>query len=81
MKITQNPQDQSLKQNVRDIHSGAVVVNGEGNICLVMKDTPELVAYHKVRVVRLDDGGSYTVSDTCQYEVVDAEVTWRRKRT
>lgn len=78
MKLIHDPTDLSVKKLVKDIPPGSVIINGEGNLCLVMRSTSELEAYNKVRMVNIENGGNYTVNGTCQYEVVDATVTWKR---
>lgn len=78
MKIIHDETDVSIKRAVGTLEPGAVVLNGCGNLCLVVKD-PTLDSFGKTRVVLLETGQNYTVNNTCQYEVVDATLVWKRK--
>lgn len=77
MKIVKNPGDNPRKIPVKDIPAGTAVINGERNICMVCRsgDQPD----GKVRVVNLENGGTYSVLGTCEYEIVEATVTWNYK--
>lgn len=94
MKIEQDKGYQPRMRAVGDLEPGTAVINGEGNLCMVCRDRdPELVPAkvyrggarlvrnpepRKVRIVNLQNGGSYKVLMTCIYEVVDARVVWGR---
>lgn len=78
MKIRHDPTDLCTKRPVGELPAGTVIVNGEGNICLVCRDSTT-EAYEKIRIVNLQNGGTYTVQKTCLYEAVEAELVWKRR--
>lgn len=74
MNIVQHPAKESVKKEVGSMPAGTVVINGEGNICMVCRPEAD-----KIRIVNLHIGGVYSVLPTCRYEVVDATLTWSYK--
>lgn len=59
---------------VGDMTPGSVVINGEGNLCIVCKGDND----GQIRLVNLANGGTYMVNKTCKHEQVDAVLTWKR---
>lgn len=76
MRIEHDEKQRVQKRPVGHIPSGTAIINGEGNLCMVTRHIPTQER-GKVMMVRLDDGRTYEVLDTCEYIVVEAEVTWR----
>lgn len=76
MKIVQDKSRAPRKVPVCTLAHGSCVVNGEGNLCMVIRPTNEDFEAKRVRLVNLEHGGHYTVKETCEHEPVQAVVTW-----
>ena len=74
MQITKAPGRNPRKTPVGEITPGTPVMNGEGNLCMVCRSGD--VGDNKIRLVNLENGGTYTVKDTCEYEMIEANVIW-----
>lgn len=64
-----------LHRRVGELALGSVVINGEGNLCLVARSDK----VDKVRLVNLHNGGTYLVNESCRHEEVHAELHWRHR--
>jgi hypothetical protein len=80
MNVTQKPVAKPWKVAAHILQPGEAILNGENNVCLVMRATQEDLASNRVRLAVLKTGGVYTVAHSTEYEVVDAEVVWSRRQ-
>lgn len=80
MKITRKADTNLWKRPIGDLQPGDVIINGEGNLCLILRRTVEDLNDNKTRLAGLESGTSYAVKNTTEYEVVNAEVVWQRKQ-
>ena len=77
MKLIKGPSTNPHKTRVDAIPAGTAVINGEGNICMVCRSGD--VGDEKIRMVNLENGGTYSVRGSCEYQIVEASVTWNYK--
>ena len=80
MKIERSTKEQVFKKRIGACVPGDVVLNSAGNLVMVLKQDGLAYehAFDKVRLVNLENGGTYTVRPDCCYEPVDAKVVWTR---
>ena len=72
MKVEKIPGN-SMVPSVGDLPLGSAVINGEGNLCIVTRSDRQ----DKVRLVNLENGGTYLVNPSCRLEHVEATVMWK----
>lgn len=72
MRVEKIPGNPTVPR-VGDLPVGSAVVNGEGNLCIVTRSDRQ----DKVRLVNLENGGTYLVDPSCRHEHVEATVTWK----
>lgn len=79
MNVPQDKTRGDRKVAVSTLPVGSCILNGEGNLCLIIRPTEKDQEDGKVRLCNLAHGGHYAVLGSCLQEPVFAQVTWSYK--